>query len=98
MRENTCTAEKFLGVLVDTKFTVSSNVPLQERGPTAYWIALGSVATTMTEVIILLYSALVRLHLGTCVQSHTSQNKRDMDTLKQVQWMVVKKEQDVQSS
>lgn len=36
-------AEKFLGVLVDTKFTVSSNVPLQQRGPTAYWIALGGV-------------------------------------------------------
>lgn len=34
-------AEKFVGVLVDTKFTVSSNVPLQQRGPTAYWIALG---------------------------------------------------------
>lgn len=33
-------AEKFPGVLVGAKFTVSSGVPLQQGRPTAYWDSL----------------------------------------------------------
>jgi len=83
--------EKDLRTVVDEKLDISwQHTFTAQKAKHILACIKSSASSRLREGILLLCSALVRLHLEPCIQPWSPQHRKDMDLLEQVQRRVTK--------